>query len=354
MVHFVYLSWAFLYLSNKTLFNMKEITFNIQGTEITLQETDVVADALANDDEFTMFYFERAVREGRLASFGVFPQSLENLSVVRIAQTLESENGTTEVSVEELSEPSSATNCEIWSNKGKPSEEDILATTKLLEIRGSNKYKQLFNDKKNPKNKLWKNVAMVMTENGFAVTAVKCQQKYLNLVKSYTNHVRHLHQTGEGKKVPPPFYEEMHSIIGSKDKITLANRVDTLEMPKDLEPDVNQPSTSKDSSKTYSNTQYNLQDDKQSENDKTYQKVSKRKTCVTKADVLSTIVNCNNQVIENQNKSFDKMFTFLNEQNKLIAHQNTQRDQLINILQQSLQQTSKTSKKRRRSSSSSS
>ncbi|CAH1105978.1 unnamed protein product [Psylliodes chrysocephalus] len=101
-------------------------------------------------------------------------QPTENVSVVRIAQIVNSENDTTEVYVEELLESSTdsiANNSEIWSSKGKPSEE-ILATKKLLKLRGSDKYKKYLM-KKNPQSKLCKYIAMEMNEDGFEVTAVK-------------------------------------------------------------------------------------------------------------------------------------------------------------------------------------
>lgn len=111
-----------------------------------------------------------------LISLGVHLQPTENVSVVRIAQIVNSENDTTEVYVQELLESSDSTdsianNSEIWSSKGKPSEE-ILATKKLLKLRGSDKYKKYLM-KKNPKSKLCKYIAMEMNKDGFEVRAVK-------------------------------------------------------------------------------------------------------------------------------------------------------------------------------------
>lgn len=84
----------------------------------------------------------------------------------------------------------------------------------------------------------------------------------------------------------------MHNIIGSKDKTTFSNRVDTLEIPKELGTDVNKPSTSKTPPITYTNTQ----SENSTANVEKFSKLSKRKACVTKADVLRTIVNCNDKL----------------------------------------------------------
>lgn len=76
------------------------------------------------------WFILKQIKEGMWISLGVHLQPTENVSVVRIAQIVNSENDTTEVYVEELLESSTdsiANNSEIWSSKGKPSEE-ILAT----------------------------------------------------------------------------------------------------------------------------------------------------------------------------------------------------------------------------------
>ncbi|CAH1107413.1 unnamed protein product [Psylliodes chrysocephalus] len=72
-----------------------------------------------------------------------------------------------------------------------------------------------------------------MGEEGFCVSGVQCQQKFMNLSKKYINFQRHVHQTGVERKEPPQFYDDLDKILGNKDKVTLDNIMDSMEFSKE-------------------------------------------------------------------------------------------------------------------------
>lgn len=51
-------------------------------------------------------------------------------------------------------------------------------------------------------------------ENG----AERCRQKFANLTKVYMTYIKNQKTTGSGHVDAPAFFEEMHDILGSKDK----------------------------------------------------------------------------------------------------------------------------------------
>lgn len=103
---------------------------------------------------------------------------------------------------------------EVWCRK-KPNEIDLEATAQLLKLR--NELSSQFNDKKTVKAKLWLRIAQELKKN-FNLGdngAEKCRQKFSNLQRCYLNYVKHQKTTGSEKNDDiPPFFEELHSILG--------------------------------------------------------------------------------------------------------------------------------------------
>lgn len=94
----------------------------------------------------------------------------------------------------------------IWSSKKKPTEQDNNATKYFLELRAE--YAAKFNDKKTHKQTIWQEIANKLKQKGFDLGsggAEKCRQKFWE----------HVQTTGKEKMNPPPFYEELHSILGN-------------------------------------------------------------------------------------------------------------------------------------------
>jgi hypothetical protein len=125
--------------------------------------------------------------------------------------------------------------CNIWCSK-RPNATDQEATLLFLNLR--DKYATDFDDKKHIKSQLWKKIAKEMADSGFKVgegkeAVEKLRQKFANLQKQYLKHIQHVKQTGEEKREPPPFFNEMHGILGHKDKSNPKNLQDTLEVTND-------------------------------------------------------------------------------------------------------------------------
>ncbi|CAH1105934.1 unnamed protein product [Psylliodes chrysocephalus] len=102
----------------------------------------------------------------------------------------------------------------------KPTERDIETTKVLLTLRQRDF--RLFDDKKTSKRKLWNEIADTLKQYGFNVgpnRGERRRQKFSNLIKSYISYVKNQTVTGaERNDNIPPFYEELHSILGSKKK----------------------------------------------------------------------------------------------------------------------------------------
>lgn len=121
------------------------------------------------------------------------------------------DNATEQVPVEQ---PVETVKDILWTKK-KPTDRDCEATSLLLALR--QKMADQFDDKKNTKAKLWQKIAGTLKENNFSLgdkAADRCRQKFANLTKSYLSYVKQQQTTGEGKIDPPPFFDEMHSILG--------------------------------------------------------------------------------------------------------------------------------------------
>lgn len=133
----------------------------------------------------------------------------------------------------------------IWKSKGRPTKADDQATTLLLQLRAQLAPK--FDDKKTVKNQLWVKIVEELENSGYSCGTGKergerCRQKFSNLQKQYLQHKQHMRKTGEKKKEPPPFFDEMHGILGSKHKVNPTNFQDSAESECDV--DSPTPSTS--------------------------------------------------------------------------------------------------------------
>ncbi|KAG5866586.1 hypothetical protein JTB14_008160 [Gonioctena quinquepunctata] len=110
----------------------------------------------------------------------------------------------------------------VWKTSKNQTERDREATRFFLDLR--KKYDKEFADKATNKNSVWTQIAKIMNDNGFFVGdgidgREKCRQKFSNLQASYIKYVDKRKQTGEGKIVKPPFYDELEDIMGDKHKI---------------------------------------------------------------------------------------------------------------------------------------
>ncbi|CAG9769773.1 unnamed protein product [Ceutorhynchus assimilis] len=117
----------------------------------------------------------------------------------------------------------------IWTKK-KPTANDLEATSLLLSTR--QKMSKLFDDKKTRKAKLWNDVAKTLEDNNYKLGekgGERCRQKFANLQKSYLAYIKHQTTTGTEKTDEvPPFFEEIHSILGGKHKVNPANLEDSM------------------------------------------------------------------------------------------------------------------------------
>ena len=113
----------------------------------------------------------------------------------------------------------------IWANgRKKPIPLDNAATELLLQLYGSEKYQALFNDKKSVKKHIWQGIAKKILDEGFnfgtddvGVMGSKCDQKWRNLEKNYQEYIKRSFFTGKrGGIRQPAFYEEVHSIVGTR------------------------------------------------------------------------------------------------------------------------------------------
>ena len=73
------------------------------------------------------------------------------------------------------------------------------------------------NDRSTGKETIWKEVAEKFCNS--RITALRCSQKWANLEKIYNNYIKSQKQTGEGRKKPPPYFDEVDSILRGKHKI---------------------------------------------------------------------------------------------------------------------------------------
>jgi hypothetical protein len=91
-----------------------------------------------------------------------------------------------------------------------------------------------FNDTKTMKQGLWQNIAKEMKEKRFPIEGhkegtEKYRQKFSNLQRTYMNHIAHMKRTGEKTKRPPPYFNEIHDMLGNKDKTNPPYLEDSLQ-----------------------------------------------------------------------------------------------------------------------------
>ncbi|XP_038074046.1 uncharacterized protein LOC119742093 [Patiria miniata] len=124
----------------------------------------------------------------------------------------------------------------VWTgNKSEAGrKQDRAATFQLLDIVGSDKYRQMFRDDKTRKASIWKQVVVEMKNAGIKLdddnktAAHKCDQKYRNLERQYKDFVQYMNTTGKGKKSKPEYYEEMAALWGDKHTVRPVALVDTI------------------------------------------------------------------------------------------------------------------------------
>ncbi|KAF5294106.1 hypothetical protein FQR65_LT10931 [Abscondita terminalis] len=96
------------------------------------------------------------------------------------------------------------------------------ATLLFLKLRTD--FNNKFNDRKTVKQSLWQKIASELRIHGFDIPegregAEKCRQKFANLQRTYLNYIKHIKTTGEEKKDPPPYFNEVDAILRNKDKV---------------------------------------------------------------------------------------------------------------------------------------
>lgn len=116
---------------------------------------------------------------------------------------------------------------EVWVPKKRASRRDHEATLYLLDLRATEKYKKLFNNKKHPKQYLWATIAADMAEAGFNVgegkeAGEKCRQKFANLQRTYISYLRKVDTTGTGFVERPQYNVQMDRILGDKQSYATA------------------------------------------------------------------------------------------------------------------------------------
>lgn len=230
----------------------------------------------------------------------------------------------------------------VWSSK-RSTQVDHEATKFFLQLRSQ--YAEKFDDKKSVKNQLWALIAKTMNENGFFVgekkeAVEKCRMKFANLQKSYLNYIRHINSTGTDKKDPPPYYEEMHSILSSKDKTNPINLQDTLDPMVDCE-----------ESHENNNLATPSCSNSRSTEKETAENRFKKSRITPKSNtekIMEMITKQHTENIQERREQFKSL-------ENLIATQNTQRDRLLSQFEKLIElEQLKVQKKKRRSDSSSS
>ncbi|CAH1114747.1 unnamed protein product [Psylliodes chrysocephalus] len=85
------------------------------------------------------------------------------------------------------------------------------------------KYNEKCNDRKTLKQALLQKIAGDMKNKGFDIQegreGAEKSQKFANKQRSYLNYMKNIKTTGTEIKDPPPYFDEMHAILGNKDKV---------------------------------------------------------------------------------------------------------------------------------------
>lgn len=209
----------------------------------------------------------------------------------------------------------------IWSHK-KNTEHDAQATEYFLQLRGEEKYKPLFADKKFGKFKLWMEIAKEMNNAGYYVGdgregAERCRQKFSNLEKSFLKYIRHVRSETRNKREPPPFYEYMVNLVDPDDRLYKFEQNSMLDAVRDSlqvelltsnSKDNNLPSSSKNNDSIEMNTSNFSEKQKQNKQ--------------------------HNEIISLLNKQHSEIMSvqreFLEKIDKHLTVQNEQRERMIN------------------------
>lgn len=268
-----------------------------------------------------------------------------------------------------LAAPPTAT--KVWVPNQKGTDRDIEATYALLELRSSPFYKKAFVDKKHSKMSLWQKIAEALCEMGFDVGsgkegAEKCRQKFANLQKKYTNYVDNINKTGSAFSQKPMFYDEMHSILGDKDRTAPKHLIDSFQIQvSDELTDLYGagPSTSLDTSSSHSaqpsptisrqSTPIPTTAPESSTTDTTKKtdtfKATKTsaKVKTPKNEIIETIIKLNKEQMEFQKKTAEAIQDSFN---KFIDSQAEYKGKLLTVLERLCKgEEKKQSKKRKRS-----
>lgn len=230
----------------------------------------------------------------------------------------------------------------VWTTKGKGTEHCHEATQLLIELRG--KYNANFADKKTNKMYLWKKIAEQLRNYGYNVNGKKCQQKFANLQKNYLKFKDNVQTTGAGKKEPPPYYEEMHGVLGMKDKSTPRGLQDSFHTG-------HTESASNDNSEDTENQEVENEEVEDQDEEGEKKKIKNRFRCATKIGKPKTVVATIFEEIKSQMQQerierqhhFEKMET-------LLETQNAQRERMLNLFERIVDKDSDHTKKRKMSS----
>lgn len=217
----------------------------------------------------------------------------------------------------------------LWVQR-KPTERDIAATERLLDLRLE--YSKYFNDKKTTKQSLWQTIAERLSSEGFnfnvskTQAGEKCRQKFANLQKTYMNYISHCKQTGNERKEPPQYYSKLHSIFGDKHKVFPVAIHDSL--------GINEPQLlGSNEMETDPTSNASGMNEVSSDEENTPNKYSTTKKILrpNRDDkFIEAVRDLNKETIKAITDSNEKTNKLLAEQNRLIECQNQQREKLIN------------------------
>lgn len=251
----------------------------------------------------------------------------------------------------------------LWTSKGKETATDHQASEFMLSRRLF--YAKKFDDKSTVKNDIWKKIAYEMVAAGFEINVdksgiEKLRQKFKNLVRKYTEFLKHINQTGRERKHFPEHYQLLHSILGDKDKYHPKNVFDSLthvaentassqlkEVDEITRVDMTLPDTEETDSIVASigtcSTNAPVEErhvpleERNRENTipESVDRFSKTKLKVkpksNKSVMVEAFNNAHKESIALQEDQFNKLLAVLNKQNVLLERQNEQRDELIHI-----------------------
>ncbi|CAH1131031.1 unnamed protein product [Ceutorhynchus assimilis] len=240
---------------------MEAVKFIIKNREVGIHGDIETCVLLLTDDEYTIDYITRLMLANKLIAFGITAEDNGKVDIMRMDDqpfapeavkrmetAFQSQTPNNSVFDDDTQENLSAENLQCFTESENTLENldtnkvwvphkkmprDIEATTALLTIRGRDEFQKKFKDKKHQKITLWRQIADELRESGFDIGqgkegAEKCRQKFCNLQKVYIAFRDNMKQTGSSFQEKPAFFEEMHKILGEKDKVKPPFLVDSL------------------------------------------------------------------------------------------------------------------------------